>query len=95
MHMQLQFKKPYLLFVSTTSHTSLLKEVCVIGDQQMDLLKSSRIKCLEHLKTLQVGIWVNILSLQFQNAKMQGPPFSSLVLLPHFENLQDLVPECD
>jgi len=32
--------------------------VCAIGVQQMDLLKSSRIKCLEHLKTLQVGIWV-------------------------------------
>jgi hypothetical protein len=36
----------------------LLKEVCAIGGQQMDLLKSSKIKCLEHLKTLQVGIWV-------------------------------------
>jgi hypothetical protein len=49
MYMLLQFKRPYLLFVSTTSHTSLLKEVCVIGVQQMDLLKSSRIKHLEHL----------------------------------------------
>jgi hypothetical protein len=48
-----------ILFVSTTSQ-NLLKEVCVIGIQQMDLLllKSSKIKHLEHLKTLQVGIWV-------------------------------------
>jgi hypothetical protein len=70
MCMLLQFKKPYLLFVSTSSHTSLFKEVCVIGVQQMDLLKNSRIKRLEHLKTLQVGIWVKMLSLQFWNAKM-------------------------
>jgi len=56
MHMQLQFKKPYLLFISTTTHISLFKEVCAIGVQEMDLLKSSRIKHLKHLKTLQVGI---------------------------------------
>ncbi len=59
LHMLLELKKPYILFVSTTSQ-NLLKEVCVIGIQQMDLLllKSSKIKHLEHLKTLQVGIWV-------------------------------------
>jgi hypothetical protein len=36
----------------------LLKEVCAIGAQQMDLLKNNLIKHLKHLKTLQVGIWV-------------------------------------
>jgi hypothetical protein len=61
--MLLELKKPSILFVSTISQ-NLLKEVCVIGTQQMDLLKNSKIKCLKHLKTLQVGIWVrNVLSL--------------------------------
>jgi len=51
MHMLLELKKPYKLFVSTTSE-NLHKKVCAIGAQQMDLLKSSRIKCIGHLKTL-------------------------------------------
>ncbi len=55
MHMLLEFKKPYKLSISTTSH-NLLIEVCAIEAQQMDLLKSNRIKRLKHLKTLQVGI---------------------------------------
>jgi hypothetical protein len=54
--MLLELKKPYKLFISTTSQ-NLLKKVCVIGAQQMDLLKSGKIKHLGHLKTLQVGIW--------------------------------------
>jgi hypothetical protein len=53
--MLLEFKKPYKLSISTTSH-NLLIEVCAIEAQQMDLLKSNRIKRLKHLKTLQVGI---------------------------------------
>jgi hypothetical protein len=61
--MLLELKKPYILFVSITSQ-NLLKEVCVIGIQQMDLLKNSKIKRLEHLKVLQVGIQVrNVLGL--------------------------------
>ncbi len=55
--MLLELTKPYTLFVSITSQ-NLLKEVCAIGVQQMDLLKNSIIKHLKHLKTLQVGIWV-------------------------------------
>ncbi len=62
MHMLLKFKKPYKLSISTTSK-NLLIEVCAIGAQQMDLLKSNRIKRLEHLKTLQIGIWVKKLGL--------------------------------
>jgi hypothetical protein len=57
MHMLLELTKPYTLFVSTTSQI-LFKKVCAIKVQQMDLLKNSIIKCLKHLKTLQVGIWV-------------------------------------
>jgi len=57
MHMLLEFKKPYKLSISTTNK-NLLIEVYAIGAQQMDLLKSNKIKRLEHLKTLQVGIWV-------------------------------------
>jgi hypothetical protein len=57
MHMLLELKEPYKLYVSTTSQ-NLFKEVCAIGIQQMDLLKSNTIKRLEHLKSLQVGIWV-------------------------------------
>jgi hypothetical protein len=55
--MLLELKKPSILFVSTINQ-NLLKEVCVIGTQQMDLLKNSKIKRLKHLKTFQVGIWV-------------------------------------
>ncbi len=54
MHMLLKFKKTYKLSISITSK-NLLIEVYAIGAQQMDLLKSNRIKRLEHLKTLQIG----------------------------------------
>jgi hypothetical protein len=57
MHILLELTKPYTLFVSITSQ-NLVKEVCAIGAQEMDLLKYSIIKRLKHLKTLQVGIWV-------------------------------------
>ncbi len=54
MHMLLKFKKTYKLSISITSK-NLLIEVYAIGAQQMDLLKSNRIKRLDHLKTLQIG----------------------------------------
>jgi hypothetical protein len=57
MHQMLELTKPYTLFINITSQ-NLVKEVCAIGAQQMDLLKYSIIKRLKHLKTLQVGIWV-------------------------------------
>jgi hypothetical protein len=59
----------------------LLKKVCAIGAQQMDLVKSNKIKRLEQLKTLQVGIWVR--NVRLIASKCQDVRVNILLGVPH------------